>query len=197
MTDAEKWVFLRNRTLHQGFCTVKSVDLRFRRHDGKWSDVVTREYIDKPGAVGVLPLDLKRKKVILIRQFRIGGIITGELEQWPWEIVAGIKDHLQESALMTAQRELQEETGLKSEKIVPFMSYFTAPGYTTEKIELFYALIDSEKAAKYAGLAAENEDIIVDRISFAEVGEALKQGKIINGMTLIALEWLMLHKNEL
>ena len=98
---------------------------------------------------------------------------------------------------MTAQRELQEETGLKSEKIVPFMSYFTAPGYTTEKIELFYALIDSEKAAKYAGLAAENEDIIVDRVSFAEVGEALKQGKIINGMTLIALEWLMLHKNEL
>ncbi len=197
MVNEEQIIALHNKILHKGFCTVKSASFRFKRHDGEWSNMVTREYIDKPEAVGVLPLDLKRKKLILIKQFRIGGIITGQIDHYSWEIVAGIKDVVGEDSVTTALRELKEETGLCSQRIVPFMNYLTAPGYTTEKIELFYAVVNSEEAAKYAGLAAENEDIAVDVISFDEAALALEQGKIVSGMTLIALQWFFLHQKEL
>ena len=43
------------------------------------------------------------------------------------------------------------------------------------------------------GLQTENEDILVKSYKYHEVKEKLENAKIINGLTLIALQWFFLN----
>ncbi|MDP5052798.1 MAG: ADP-ribose diphosphatase, partial [Congregibacter sp.] len=47
------------------------------------------------------------------------------------------------------------------------------------------------------GLAAEGEDILVHRVSRAEVLDLLANDQINNGHTLVALQWFALHWERL
>ena len=43
------------------------------------------------------------------------------------------------------------------------------------------------------GLKSENEDILVKSYKISEIKEKLKSNKILNGLTLIALQWFFLN----
>jgi hypothetical protein len=53
--------------------------------------------------------------------------------------------------------------------------------------------IDAFKGDRITGQENENEDIFVKSYDVSEVRELLKQKKIINGLTLIALQWFFLE----
>ena len=46
------------------------------------------------------------------------------------------------------------------------------------------------------GLKTENEDILVRSYKISEVKDKLKNGEILNGLTLIALQWFFLNINN-
>ncbi len=116
----------------------------------------------------------------------------------PWliEIVAGIVDEKYKGSHRDfIKQEILEETGLEAEAFLPVYDYFTSPGCSTERIELFCARVDSTKAKEFAGLKEENEDIKVHVVSTKEAFLALRAGQINNAVSIIALQWLDLNMN--
>ncbi len=178
--------------LHRGFCPVDRYELKYKHFDGSFGEVQSREFIQKPLAIGILPYDTKLHQIVLIEQFRIGAILQHPAP-WLIEIVAGIMDKDDESPEELIRREMQEEAGLAVVSILPIYNYFTSPGYSTEKIELFCAKVDSTKAPKFSGLKSEGEDIKIHVIPVQEAFDAIKSGRINNSMAIIALQWLELN----
>ena len=43
------------------------------------------------------------------------------------------------------------------------------------------------------GLESENEDILVRSYKLSDVKEMMEKGEILNGLTLIALQWFFLN----
>jgi ADP-ribose pyrophosphatase len=180
-------------TLRKGFYEVNLSELKQQRFDGTWTPLFKREFIKKQSAIAVLPYDPKKDCVVLIEQFRIGAL---EHNATPWliEIVAGVMDKGEkETHEDVARRETLEETGLKIESLIPIYDYFTSAGYSTEKIKLFCAKVDSTKAPKYCGLKEEHEDIKIHVVPTTKAFAAVRSGQINNSFTIIALQWLELN----
>ena len=72
------------------------------------------------------------------------------------EVVAGLCED-NEPVHTTAVRELEEETGLSTEVLIPIV-YWVSPEVRVRKCMLS-VLVDSEQAGEYGGLANEGEDI--------------------------------------
>ncbi len=92
---------------------------------------VELDIVRHPGASAVLPL-LSEDEVLLIRQYRhaAGGTI--------WEVPAGKLDP-GEAPAECALRELEEETGYRAGRLESLGSILTTPGFTDERIHLFWA----------------------------------------------------------
>lgn len=184
---------LQQEVLHEGFCRIVRYTIQQRRFTGDWTPPYTREFMIKPPVAAALPYDPVLDKVVLIEQFRVGAL--GKVDP-PWliEIVAGILDQQHETSLLDLiHREMREETGLEILALLPMYNYMVSPGCTTEKVQLFCAKVDSTKAPKFCGLAAEQEDIQIHVISSEEAFKALRAGRINNGAAIIALQWLELN----
>lgn len=181
--------------VYRGFFHVKKYCLRHRLFAGGWSESLTREVFARGHAVGVLLYDPKLQTVVLVEQFRPGAL---QDPQTPWviEIVAGGVPAGEEPET-TAIKEVFEETGLRVTEVKPMLSYYVSPGSNAEKFHLFYAIIDASSAGGIYGLEDEHEDIRVRVVSLEECNRALSTGKINNALTLIALQWLQLHYQEL
>jgi 8-oxo-dGTP pyrophosphatase MutT (NUDIX family) len=95
-------------------------------------EVVTRDYVVHPGAVGIIAMD-DRDRVLLVRQYRHP---TG---YYLWEPPAGLMDIAGESALATAQRELLEETGCVARDWHVLIDWFNSPGGSSEGFRCFLA----------------------------------------------------------
>ena len=139
----------------------------------------------------MLPYDPIKKEIILIQQFR-AGVLSRYDEDYLLEIVAGIIDE-GENPKETAIRECFEETGCEVKKIHPIQSYFPAPGSSESYYHLYLGEIQAFDGERIRGLENENEDILVKSFKIAEVRQMLKEKKITNGLTLIALQWFFLE----
>ena len=91
-----------------------------------------REVAVHPGASAVVALD-EEGNVLLVRQHRIA---VGRLTL---EIPAGKKDSPDEDPLITAQRELSEETGYTAKNWRKLTALDTTPGFCTECIHIYLA----------------------------------------------------------
>lgn len=137
-----------------------------------------RIYIQHDGASAVLPLT-KENKIVLIRQFRypVGQVLL--------EVPAGKKDFKEETGISCIERELEEETGLRSERIEKVQDFHSCVGYSSEVIELFIAYdcvpVDNPKVG--------DDDEFIEVIEFTklEVEMLIKQGKITDSKTLALL----------
>ena len=74
---------------------------------------------------------------------------------------------------------------------MPITTFYTTPGFCSERIALFYGETrDAEPASKGGGLAEEGEDIEVLELPYADAFAMLDRGEIVDGKTLIGLLWL-------
>jgi 8-oxo-dGTP pyrophosphatase MutT (NUDIX family) len=94
--------------------------------------VVTREYLDHPGAVAVVVLD-DEDRVLLLRQYR------HPVRALMWEIPAGLLDVVGEPAVEAAARELAEEVDLVADRWDVLTDFATTPGASNEAIRVFLA----------------------------------------------------------
>jgi ADP-ribose diphosphatase len=142
-------------------------------------NVATREYIDHPGAVAIVPL-LEGGEVLLERQFRYphGRVMI--------EIPAGKIDPGEEP-LQTARRELLEETGRAAAAWRHLGTIHPLVAYSNERIELFLA----------TGLAAAQRPALEDEefletftLPLAEALEWVHDGRITDSKTMIGLMWV-------
>ncbi len=95
-------------------------------------EALTRDYIDHPGAVAVLPMN-NAGEVLLIRQYRhpVGMDL--------WEIPAGLLDVEGEDFVVGAARELAEEADLAAARWNVLADFFNSPGSSSEAIRIYLA----------------------------------------------------------
>jgi ADP-ribose pyrophosphatase len=95
-------------------------------------EALTRDYIEHPGAVAVLPMN-DAGEVLLIRQYRhpVGMDL--------WEIPAGLLDVEGEDFVVGAARELAEEADLAAATWNVLADFFNSPGSSSEAIRIYLA----------------------------------------------------------
>ena len=182
---------IKKRNLYKGFFKLNEIALKHKKHNGQWTGVLKREVFSGAEVAAVLPYDPKNKKIILINQFRTG-IIKQNINPMINEIVAGIVDK-NETPLEAAKRECKEETGCFPKKIKKILSFFPAPGSSESYYHLYLGEIQSFEGSRITGQTQENEDILAKCYSIKEVREMINKNKIINGLSLIAIQWFLLN----
>jgi 8-oxo-dGTP pyrophosphatase MutT (NUDIX family) len=91
-----------------------------------------RDVVQNKGAVGVVALD-DVGRVVLIRQYR------HPVGERLWETPAGLRDVSGEDMLITARRELAEETDYTAARFDLLVDLQTSPGFSTETIRMYLA----------------------------------------------------------
>jgi ADP-ribose pyrophosphatase len=168
---------IERRPIHKGRIVDLSMDT-VRFPNGKTGEL---EMIRHSGASAVLPvlseLDADDPQILLIRQYRYaaGGYLL--------EVPAGRPDKEGEDWEGCARRELQEETGMTAEKMIPLTAIYTTPGFTDEKIRIYLAL------GLTAGETSHDEDEFLDTVvlPMSEALRMVRDGEITDGKTICTL----------
>jgi ADP-ribose pyrophosphatase len=165
------------------------------KRDGEIDLHQNRDVIRAGKVAAVLPVDLARQQIVLIRQFRLPAhLATGRGDMV--EIVAGRIDD-DESAMAAASRECFEEIGVTPERLLELYSMLPTPGFADEYVTFFLGFVDATKALTRGGLAGETEETHPFVVSIDEAIAALDHGGISNGLFVSALQWLALHRGRL
>ncbi|MGY3862826.1 ADP-ribose diphosphatase [Aeromonas lacus] len=180
---------------YNGFFKVNVYRLQHRLFAGGWNQPIVRELFERGHAAALLPYDPVRDQIVLVEQFRIGAMETCSTP-WLLELVAGIIDP-GEIAEEVVRREAVEEAGIEVARCEHAISYLVSPGGSTERIEVYVGEVDACKASGLHGLADEGEDIRVHVVSREQAYAWLKEGRIDNAASVIALQWLALNHGEL
>lgn len=138
----------------------------------------SREYINHPGAVAVLAI-LDNGNLVMERQFRYAP------KREFIELPAGKIDH-GEDILLTAQRELLEETGYVASEWIHLTTIWPCIGYADERMEYFLA-----RDLTYKGRNLDDGEFLeVFELSLQESIEWIRLGKINESKTIVGLFWL-------
>jgi ADP-ribose pyrophosphatase len=190
-------------TPFKGYFQIDRYRLRHRLFEGGWSGEMVREVFERGHAVAVLLLDPVLDRVVLIEQFRPGAFAAlaspwfGEgWSSWLIETVAGIIED-GESPEDVAQRETHEESGCEILDLVPICHYLVSPGGTSESVFVYLGRVDATKADGIHGMDAEHENIRALTVPTSEALGWLDEGRIVNAMTIIALQWLRANHAEM
>jgi ADP-ribose pyrophosphatase len=167
---------LSSQRLHTG--RIINLDLdTVRFPDGSTGEL---EMIRHPGASAVVPFvdppSDPDPRVLLIRQFRHAA------DEFIWEIPAGTLD-AGESPEHCAQRELEEETGMRAQRFEHLTTIYTTPGFTDERIHLFLA---TELTTGAPGREVD-EFMEVTMLRWSEVGRMIRRGEVMDAKTLVGL----------
>lgn len=142
---------------------------------GRDGSETVRELAVHPGAVVILPM-LDRDTCVLIENSRpmLGKTLL--------ELPAGTREP-GEAPLVTAHRELEEETGFRAGAMVPVTEFFASPGITDERM---FAFLATDLAKSEQSLDA-TEEIRVLPTPLAEALAMCRDGRIEDGKTLALL----------
>jgi ADP-ribose pyrophosphatase len=152
-----------------------------------------RDVIRGGKVVAVLPIDVERNEIVLIRQFRLPAHLAngrGDLV----ESVAGRVEHGEQPA-DTARRECMEEIGTAPVRLVELFTYLDSPGITDEEVTVFLAVVDASRVP--ARTSFDGEQIVTLRVSIDGALAALAEGTMRNGLLVTALQWLALNRERL
>ena len=138
-------------------------------------DVVKWDFIGHKGAAAVIPVT-KEGKILMVRQYR------NALDRYTLEIPAGGLNP-KESTLAAATRELEEETGYKSDNISFLVSIYTTVAFCNEKIDIYVArdLVPSKQNLD------EDEFIDVESYTVEELLSKIYAGEIQDSKTICGI----------
>ena len=137
----------------------------------------TREVVEHAGAVAIIALD-EKGDIIMVRQYR------KPVEEVLLEIPAGTLE-ANEDPLLCAQRELQEETGFTANHWEKILSYYSAPGFSNERLHLYLASGLSEGE----GHTDDDEFIEVVRLTLQDAYQLIFDGRIQDGKSIIGIQY--------
>ncbi|WNJ98448.1 NUDIX domain-containing protein [Thalassospiraceae bacterium LMO-JJ14] len=187
---------------YSGFFDLNIYTLRHKKFAGGWTQDITREVFERGHAVAVLPYDPVLNKVLLIEQFRPGAYFSmtspwfdDDVSPWIYEGIAGIIEE-GESPEDVARRESIEEADTPLQDLIKISHYLVSPGGTTESVFVFVGRADLSNVDGIHGIAHEGEDIRPFTLPLEEAYACIEDGQINNGMTIIALQWLMLNTSK-
>ena len=135
-----------------------------------------REVAEHPGGAVVVPVT-DDGKIVMITQHRF------PMNEVLLELPAG-KLNKDEDPFICAVRELEEETGYKSNNVKELGSIYTTPGYSTEKLWIYLA-----KDLKPGDHNREEGEfgMQVFELSMHEIENKIYNGEIVDGKTICGI----------
>lgn len=179
------------------FFSVKEAKLKHEKFNGEMSAEMTRLNFERGDSVAILMHDPQQDTIVLTEQFRYPAYRPNHAGEngWIWELPAGSVEQ-GETAEDTVRREVKEEIGYEVRTIKHLSTFYVSPGWTSERILLYYASVNPhDQTGKGGGIVSEGEDI---RVVLVKVNEALRQidsGEIKDAKSIIGLQWLQLHRS--
>ena len=194
--SAKKAEFIEKTTLSDGFFPLILCKVRHILFAGGMSRPFSREVLQRAPVAAVLPYDPKRDAVVLLEQFRAGKMLAGAKNPWMVEIVAGIIEKGETPEDM-ARREALEEANCAILDLVPLPGFYPSAGGCSEYVHMFCGRVDSDGLGGIHGLDHEDEDIRVWVEPTDRALERLEAGELDNAITIVALQWLAVHRERL
>src|SRR5215471_6572959 len=146
------------RLLSKEHYKLKSVTFEWRRANGEWQ-TSTREVFYRGNGATLLPYNLARRTVVLVKQFRYPAYVNGH-DDLLIEAAAGLLDNAEPEQRIRAEAE--EEIGYRLHDVTKIFEAFMTPGAVTEKIHFFVAEYEpSMRIGDGGGNPSEGEDIEV------------------------------------
>lgn len=138
-------------------------------------------------AIGIIPLD-EENNTWLVGQYRF------PLKQYSWEIPEGGGLH-NNDPLLSAQRELLEETGIKAEEWIEIQKIHLSNSVSDELGIIYLA----RKLSFGKSCPEESEDLIVRKLPFETTYQMVLNGEITDSLSVAAILKLkiMFLSNEL
>ncbi len=154
---------------------------------------IFREILNVGDVVFALCFSPEEKKFYLIKQFRPFYFVRNKTLKY--EIVGGLVDK-GESLITALKREIKEEIGVKTKKIVKLTTYCPVPGYSDEIVHVYYAEVEKIKL-KTLYNRNENEEIKIFKLSLTELKKINESKSIQNVLTKISIyEYLKKFKKS-
>lgn len=138
--------------------------------------IATWDFIEHSGAAAVIPV-LEDGRILMVRQYR------NALDRETLEIPAGGLNGADEPTKTAAARELEEETGYRSDNLELLISIVTAVAFCNEIVDIYVAR-DLEKTHQHLD---EGEFIDVEAYSIEELTGMIYSGKIQDSKTIAAI----------
>ena len=134
------------------------------------------DFIHHDGAAAVVPVTADGK-ILMVRQYR------NALDRYTLELPAGKLDTPDEPKIECAYRELEEETGFRTEHMEYLISVNTTVAFCNEAIDIFVArdLIPSKQHLD------EDEEINVEAWDVEELKKLIYAGKMTDGKTIAGI----------
>lgn len=172
---------IESKVLYEG----KVFDHKVDKIEYRSGNTGVREVAIHPGGAVVIPVK-NDGKIILVKQFRY------PFQKSLLEFPAGKLDE-NEDPLTCAVRELEEETGYKSENFTKLGKIYTAPGYCTEILHIFLA---SDLSAGEINREEGEEGMEIHEMSINEVENLINQGEIVDSKTIAGIYYLKNFNGE-
>lgn len=139
-------------------------------------NVLHYDFIGHKGAAAVVPVRADGK-ILMVRQYR------NAVDRFTLEIPAGGKNGADEPPYACAMRELEEETGYKTDKLEHLIDIYTTVAFCNEKISVYVAdkLIPSRQNLD------EDEFIDVEAVSVEDLTAMILEGTIMDAKTVSAI----------
>ena len=141
--------------------------------------IAKREVAEHKSAVGMIALT-DRNTILLVRQYRYA------VNEIMLEVCAGLIEPGEDPS-QAAEREMQEELGVKAKKLYRIGEFYASPGFCTEIFTLFLAS-DLEESSLPQD---EDENVSVVEVALSDIPLMIREGKIRDSKTFAALSWLM------
>lgn len=142
---------------------------------------VRRDYTRHLGAVGVVALD-EQERIVLVQQYR------HPVRTRLWELPAGLLDVPGEDPVVSAARELAEETDLRAARWDLLVDAYTSPGYSDELIRLYLARdLSPVPVAERHERQDEEAGLVTRRVDLDEAVAMALRGEILNAACLIGV----------
>lgn len=152
------------------------IDLYKDRVQAPDGNVQDYDFIGHKGAAAVMPVT-DEGKILMVRQYR------NALDRFTIEIPAGGLDGVDEPGIVCAARELEEETGYKSDNLEHLITVRTTIAFCNEKIEIYVAR-NLEKSHQHLD---EGEFVEAEEYTIDELVKMVYEGKIEDAKTVSAI----------
>jgi nudix-type nucleoside diphosphatase (YffH/AdpP family) len=192
MADSERVRIRTVRTLSDDWYVLKKTTFDFLRRDGTWQ-TQNRETYDRGNGAAILLYNREHGTVLLTRQFRFPAYVNGLADGMMIEVCAGLLD--QEDPEGCAKREAEEEAGFVVHNPRKVLEAYMSPGSVTEKVFFFVAEYERQhRVSSGGGDETEGEDIEVLEIPIDRAMEMVAGGEILDGKTIMLLQYARLEK---
>jgi len=197
------------------FWTLSQLFVSHTQIDGTMSAEQERIVFDRGDAAAVLLFNTDTHCVVLVEQFRAATLGKGRADGWSTEVAGGRRlleapaggVEKRESPIVTAIREVKEETGYvvgkpeegqaaRDGELKLIAKFFPSPGASSELIYLYFAKVSNSMKAADAGASAKQdaarkeEDIAVTEMPVDQLFQLIRDHKIEDAKLLIGALYL-------